>query len=53
MQVQADARSSMEHLVAEAGKLRDLTTWMMALGFEPLQTAARRNMREPIERTRG
>jgi comEA protein len=54
MQVQADyARSSMERFVAEAGKLRHLTTRMMALGFAPLQTATRRNMRETIERTRG
>jgi competence ComEA-like helix-hairpin-helix protein len=54
LQVQADyARSSMERFVAEAGKLRHLTTRMMALGFAPLQTATRRNMRETIERTRG
>lgn len=53
MQVQADfARSSMERFIAEAGRFRDLTTRMMALGFEPLQTATRRNIREAAERTR-
>lgn len=54
MEVQADfTRSSIERFIAQAGKLRDLSTRMMAQGLEPLQTAARRNIQEATERTRG